>query len=127
MQPTTQYVLRLEHKETQAGPYVHFKAPEGLEERLGIKFLDTRPQYMPPLEADLCHADSFEFQRSTHVCGVEYMSQLYDWFGANLMPFYEAGFKLYLYLMPAAKVLRGESGLQVAFNKADALEVMELA
>jgi hypothetical protein len=119
------HVLRFMHPETKLGPFVHLK-PGDLQEELGLEYFEDRPWQMPGITNDLLIQHEFDFQCGRHVCGVEYFSHLYEWFGTNLQPLFEAGFKLYLFLVPKEKILFTESGWQVAFDMADAVSVEEV-
>jgi hypothetical protein len=111
---STQYVLRIEHPESKTGPYTHDYGDI-------IPGVGWGPATV--IYDDLVQQSLFSKQI---LSGVEYMSQLYEWFGDSLDYLADAGFKLCMYLLPVDKVLRTHSGLQVAFNPADALEVTVL-
>lgn len=82
--------------------------------------VEGRDKVLPPsVEDDI---DVFALAPIDFVCGVEYISQLHDWFFHFLPEFLAEGFKVYLYTIPKSKILFGTSGKQVAFRKADAIE-----
>jgi hypothetical protein len=114
------YILRFQHPISKKGPYCHLLTPN-LEASLDLEYLQDRPLTMPAINDDLLNRKKFKY--GTHVCGVEYMSHLYEWFGKNLEKLRAAGFMLYLYLVPAEKVLHTHSNMQVAFDPKDAISV----
>lgn len=126
------HVIRMEHGTSGKGPFQHldYNNLQGVAKLLNehvMKLAESEGMNAlpPPIIFDLCFADILELT-SEFVCGVEYISQLQDWFFHLLPDFLVEGYKIYLYTLPKDKILFGESGKQVAFRKADALEVAVL-
>jgi hypothetical protein len=119
------HVIRLENPKTGMGPLqtpnlVHALTVKRFSDHLSNEQAKSIP---PPIDID---CPEFCLGGNEFVCGVEYISQLYEWFFDFLPEFLAVGFKVYLYTLPKKKILFGASGKQVAFRKADVIETVVL-
>jgi hypothetical protein len=118
------HVLRIEHKTDGLGPFSRTNGDEleVLTDAL-IARMEREQIELPVVYFDIPEvAHCMLLGNREYVCGAEYISHLYEWFGADLGKLYSAGYRLKMYLLPADKVLYGYSGMQVAFRKEDAIE-----
>ncbi len=65
--------------------------------------------------------DAFEYGR--HICGCDDRSIIDEWFGDALETLRELGFMVKWFKLPAETVQKGRSGKQVAFDRAQAIEM----
>jgi hypothetical protein len=112
-----QYILRVEHPVTKMGPFTfNDETPKELMEVL-FKIKAWGGFYkFPPITR------TPGFEPETHICGVEYKSQLADWMGPFWETLHNAGYLLCVYTLPSERILRCVSGSQVAFMRSDVVE-----
>ena len=127
-------VYRVRHKDIEAGPWHAARLLE-IDGYHPVKTAYHRVDdyfFKNPMYADShpnVFFDVFCIWTADLVCGTLSLDGLRDWFSQSddiLNALLDGNFTVYQYTVPEFKMYEGQSGKQVAFNPANAIEVKDL-